>query len=206
MKAGSAQAKSCCVYVKPQKIMQHMHDIIPKLFDRWADPVAHLLLLKSSMGFHIDHQPSLETHKLLLATKFEIRWSAYHTLRGNQIKLTRPFSISSFSHFSELPAEEQKPLWQLILEQFDDLLVKILLLAAVISFVSVAQFIFPRIPAVSRIQRVQNLKKHLIRLCTQNRFTFVNKEIIAAVLWQSLQKISISSVAQQASLVCFENN
>jgi Ca2+ transporting ATPase len=36
---------------------------------------------------------------------------------------------------SELPAEEQKPLWQLILEQFDDLLVKILLLAAVISFV-----------------------------------------------------------------------
>ncbi|KAL3195549.1 hypothetical protein MRX96_045602 [Rhipicephalus microplus] len=36
---------------------------------------------------------------------------------------------------NELPAEEGKPLWQLILEQFDDLLVKILLLAAVISFV-----------------------------------------------------------------------
>ncbi|KAG0429650.1 hypothetical protein HPB47_023430 [Ixodes persulcatus] len=34
-----------------------------------------------------------------------------------------------------MPAEEGKPLWQLILEQFDDLLVKILLLAAVISFV-----------------------------------------------------------------------
>ncbi|XP_040579168.1 calcium-transporting ATPase sarcoplasmic/endoplasmic reticulum type isoform X1 [Lepeophtheirus salmonis] len=36
---------------------------------------------------------------------------------------------------NELPAEEGKSIWQLILEQFDDLLVKILLLAAVISFV-----------------------------------------------------------------------
>jgi magnesium-transporting ATPase (P-type) len=42
--------------------------------------------------------------------------------------------------FSELPAEEGKPLWKLILEQFDDLLVKILLAAACISFVR-AQFI-----------------------------------------------------------------
>lgn len=37
--------------------------------------------------------------------------------------------------FLELPAEEGKPLWKLILEQFDDLLVKILLGAAMISFV-----------------------------------------------------------------------
>lgn len=37
--------------------------------------------------------------------------------------------------FNEMPAEEGKSLWELILEQFDDLLVKILLLAAVISFV-----------------------------------------------------------------------
>lgn len=36
---------------------------------------------------------------------------------------------------NELPVEEGKPLWELILEQFDDLLVKILLLAAIISFV-----------------------------------------------------------------------
>ena len=48
MKAGSAQAESCCVYVKPENFMQHMHDIIPKLFDCWANPLAHLLLLKSS--------------------------------------------------------------------------------------------------------------------------------------------------------------
>jgi magnesium-transporting ATPase (P-type) len=38
--------------------------------------------------------------------------------------------------FSEMPTEEGKKLWELILEQFDDLLVKILLLAAIISFVS----------------------------------------------------------------------
>ncbi|KHJ42955.1 cation transporter/ATPase [Trichuris suis] len=37
--------------------------------------------------------------------------------------------------YNELPAEEGKQLWQLILEQFDDLLVKILLLAAIVSFV-----------------------------------------------------------------------
>ena len=29
--------------------MQQMHGIIPQLFDCWADPVAHLLLLQSSM-------------------------------------------------------------------------------------------------------------------------------------------------------------
>jgi len=36
---------------------------------------------------------------------------------------------------NELPVEEGKSLWELVLEQFDDLLVKILLLAAIISFV-----------------------------------------------------------------------
>ena len=53
MKAGSAQAESCCVYVKPEKLMQHMHGIISQLFDCWAYPVAHLLILKSSMVYGI---------------------------------------------------------------------------------------------------------------------------------------------------------
>lgn len=37
--------------------------------------------------------------------------------------------------YNELPAEEGKTLWQLFMEQFDDLLVKILLAAAVVSFI-----------------------------------------------------------------------
>ena len=49
MKAVSAQAVSCCVYFKPQNIMQHMHCIIPYMFDCWANRVDHLLLLKTSM-------------------------------------------------------------------------------------------------------------------------------------------------------------
>ncbi|KYO32028.1 sarcoplasmic/endoplasmic reticulum calcium ATPase 3 isoform X1 [Alligator mississippiensis] len=36
---------------------------------------------------------------------------------------------------NELPAEERKPLWELVLEQFEDLLVRILLLAAFVSFI-----------------------------------------------------------------------
>ena len=45
-------------------------------------------------------------------------------------------SWSFLMYVSELPRDEGKPLWKHILEQFDDLLVKILLIAAVISFVS----------------------------------------------------------------------
>ena len=49
-------------------------------------------------------------------------------------KLQARTTFASYS-VTELPAEEGKSLWQLVLEQFDDLLVKILLLAAIISFV-----------------------------------------------------------------------
>jgi Ca2+-transporting ATPase len=39
---------------------------------------------------------------------------------------------------NELDKEEGKPLWKLVLQQFDDLLVKILLGAAILSFVRAA--------------------------------------------------------------------
>ena len=42
---------NCCVYEKPEKIVQYMHGNISFMFDCWADPVVHLLLLKSSMTF-----------------------------------------------------------------------------------------------------------------------------------------------------------
>ena len=57
-----------------------------------------------------------------------------------RISLRICHSLTDSRRFLELPAEEGKPLWKLILEQFDDLLVKILLAAACISFVG-AQFI-----------------------------------------------------------------
>ena len=56
MKAVSDQAESYCVYVKPRKITQLMHDIIPYMVDCSADTVVHLLLLKSSMPIVEDRQ------------------------------------------------------------------------------------------------------------------------------------------------------
>ena len=41
---------SCCVYHNPEKIMQHMHGNIPYLFDFWANPFVHLILLRSYMA------------------------------------------------------------------------------------------------------------------------------------------------------------
>ena len=52
MKAVSAQVVRCCVHKKiEKKIMLHMHGIIPYMFDHWANPAVHLLLLKSSMNY-----------------------------------------------------------------------------------------------------------------------------------------------------------
>ena len=48
MKAVWAQVVSWCVYDKPKNYVAH-DGFIPYIFDCWADPVVHLLLLKSSM-------------------------------------------------------------------------------------------------------------------------------------------------------------
>ena len=44
----SAQDVSCRAYDEPPNVMQYMHGNIPYMFDCWADPVVHLLLLKNS--------------------------------------------------------------------------------------------------------------------------------------------------------------
>ena len=41
---------SCCVKDKTKKYMQHMYGNIQSMFYCWANPVVHLLLLKSSIG------------------------------------------------------------------------------------------------------------------------------------------------------------
>jgi Ca2+-transporting ATPase len=48
---------------------------------------------------------------------------------------TKVETLRSSFGFNELDKEEGKPLWKLVLEQFDDALVKILLVAALVSFV-----------------------------------------------------------------------
>ena len=76
------------------------------------------------------------------------RWENY----SSHYFIWYTFFINKISFLiSELPAEEGKSLWQLVLEQFDDLLVKILLLAAIISFVS----------TFLRLHIIQNLRLHL---------------------------------------------
>ena len=50
MKAVSSKQKAVVFVLTPKKIMQCTHGIIPQLFDCWADPVAHFLLLKNPLG------------------------------------------------------------------------------------------------------------------------------------------------------------
>ncbi|KAL0464949.1 UNVERIFIED_CONTAM: Calcium-transporting ATPase, endoplasmic reticulum-type [Sesamum latifolium] len=68
-------------------------------------------------------------------------WSIEQCLREYKVKLDK--GLSSFEvekrretfGWNQLQKEKGKPLWRLVLEQFDDMLVQILLVAAVISFV-----------------------------------------------------------------------
>ncbi|XP_071946401.1 calcium-transporting ATPase sarcoplasmic/endoplasmic reticulum type-like isoform X2 [Antedon mediterranea] len=59
----------------------------------------------------------------------------YNVREENGLSQTQVAAAQEKYGPNELPAEEGKSLWQLVLEQFDDLLVKILLLAAIISFI-----------------------------------------------------------------------
>uniref|UniRef100_A0A2P2JA83 P-type Ca(2+) transporter n=2 Tax=Rhizophora mucronata TaxID=61149 RepID=A0A2P2JA83_RHIMU len=68
-------------------------------------------------------------------------WSVEQCLKVYNVKLDKGLSLYDVEKlrqrygWNELTEEKGKPIWQLVLEQFDDMLVKVLLLAAFISFV-----------------------------------------------------------------------
>ncbi|KAK4267034.1 hypothetical protein QN277_023877 [Acacia crassicarpa] len=68
-------------------------------------------------------------------------WSVEQCLKEYSVKLEKGLSTYDVEKqrerygWNELEKEKRKPLWQLVLEQFDDMLVKVLLVAAFISFV-----------------------------------------------------------------------
>lgn len=68
-------------------------------------------------------------------------WSVEQCLKEYNVKLDKGLSTYEVEKrrerygWNELAKEKGKPLWRLVLEQFDDMLVKILLIAAFISFV-----------------------------------------------------------------------
>lgn len=68
-------------------------------------------------------------------------WSVDECLKAYNVKLEKGLSSYDVEKqrevygWNELTKEKGKPLWQLIIEQFDDMLVKILLVAAFISFI-----------------------------------------------------------------------
>ncbi|XP_045788225.1 calcium-transporting ATPase, endoplasmic reticulum-type [Trifolium pratense] len=67
-------------------------------------------------------------------------WSVEQCLKEYSVKLDKGLSSSEVQKrrekygWNELAKEKGKPLWKLVLEQFDDMLVKILLVAAFVSF------------------------------------------------------------------------
>lgn len=72
---------------------------------------------------------------------FAWSWSVERCLKEYNVKLDKGLSSYDVEKlrerygWNELDKEKGKPLWHLVLEQFDDMLVKILIIAAFISFV-----------------------------------------------------------------------
>ena len=74
MKAVSAPVVSCCAFNKPIKKLQQLHGNISYMFNCWADPVVHLILLKRSM---CQHQHNLQLFCLDYFFRFRPSESAY---------------------------------------------------------------------------------------------------------------------------------
>lgn len=110
----------------------------------------------------IQHQWSSFLFPNALDRSVPIRFDLVRSSDTHNLRFYFIFFYSS--HFSELPAEEGKSIWQLVLEQFDDLLVKILLLAAIISFVSQKPiyYLCPRLPRKQQHTRARSI--HLFQL------------------------------------------
>jgi Ca2+-transporting ATPase len=90
--------------------------------------------LKYSFELHID--PSMDEKPFPAWS-----WSVEQCLKEFSVKLDKGLSTYEVEKrrerygLNELTKEKGKPLWRLVLEQFDDMLVKILLVAACISFI-----------------------------------------------------------------------
>ena len=83
--AGSAQAESCCVYVKCKKFMQHMHGIIQWLFDCWADPVVYLF------HNHILHHIYVDMKSFVLESSIRSK-KTYEVLKRLLGLIIRPYN------------------------------------------------------------------------------------------------------------------
>ena len=101
MKAVLAQIESFCVLSNHKNVIKYTHGIIPHLFDCWADPVVHLLLLKSSMAIQlriVTCRYRISKERCMIVHTFQV--SEYFDDRSELIVI---FAIDGPSNFALMP-------------------------------------------------------------------------------------------------------